>query len=89
MNNWQKQVKQALINNMAMDEDSRIVAHKNGTISMRQNYFYRHGRTPEKWAKQIKNALLVLGYSIKIVSAEDRYNSWPKDSYFKVVIAEN
>ena len=53
---------------------------RDGTITSKHGYFYRHGNSPEKIAARIKAALP----TAVIVDARDKWSRWPKDSYFLV-----
>jgi hypothetical protein len=53
---------------------------RDGTIEVKWSYFYRHGRTPETYAEQIKAAIP----GAEIVAVADRWAEWPKTSWFVV-----
>jgi hypothetical protein len=62
----------------------KIIVRKDGTVAVRKVYFYRHGMDSAKWANRV---LIALPYAEEVEHA-DYYRSWPKQSYFEVVIRE-
>ena len=58
---------------------------RKGKVEIKRSYFYTHGQSAEKMATGID---LVLGLTAAghKVSHEDRYASWPKISYFVVIV---
>ena len=58
---------------------------KDGTIEGKRGYFYRHGITPEKTAKELTSALKSQGINITVIDYYDDFKPWPKDSNFVVV----
>jgi len=60
---------------------------RDGTIELREGYFYPHGRTPETWAKKVLADLREFAnLEAEVVQTGDRYANWPKQSYFWVVV---
>jgi hypothetical protein len=53
---------------------------RDGTVTFRQSYYYKMGKSPELLAKQIQSALP----DAQIVSTNDEFAQWPKSSYFAV-----
>ena len=58
----------------------RLIAHKDGSFTVKESYYYRHGQSPEKIADKIKKAIP----GIEIIDTEDEWRAWPKTSYFVV-----
>jgi len=58
----------------------RIIAHKDGTFSAWWAYFYRCGKSAEKYAERILAAVP----GAVVVEAYEDFHSWPTTSYFKV-----
>lgn len=80
-----KKAKKLLLENSDISVD-KIVCHRDGSLSCRLYYFYTHGRTAEKFAQKIKTFLTENGFNVTVES-EDRWNAWPKDSYFLAKIS--
>ena len=59
----------------------RVVAKKDGTFEARRGYFYTHGLTAEGLGDAVKK--LIKG--AVILECPNRWNPWPRDSYFKVI----
>lgn len=51
-----------------------------GIWTFKKSYFYRLGQSAEVIAEKIEEALP----KAKIVSSNDKWNRWPKRSYFEV-----
>ena len=51
-----------------------------GVWKFKKSYFYKLGQSAEAIAKKIEEALP----EAKIISASDRWNCWPKSSWFEV-----
>lgn len=58
----------------------KVRCHADGTATFKQGYFYRHGLTPEKVAQRVADAFP----GSEIISADDVWRAWPKDSNFVV-----
>ena len=83
MTTFQKQIKQELLNsNDIFINPEDIKVKKNGTIEVRQSYFYTHGRTAQKWANRITEYLTTPA----TVTGRDDWAAWPKTSYFVAII---
>ena len=82
---WQKETKKFLIEEASDCHPDKIVCHKDGTMSVKYGYFYRHGNDAGKWATIVLDAL---GNKAELVDCLDAYASWPKDSYFVAIIKE-
>lgn len=61
-----------------------FTAKKDGTFEARDVYFYRMGRTAEGFGKQVEAAAERAGLVCIILSTEDCFRPWPRDSYFLV-----
>ena len=61
----------------------RMLSKRDGTFEMRFGFFYRHGKTSEKMAIRV---LQYGGASVKIVNHSERWQAWPKDSYWSVFV---
>lgn len=77
-----KQIQEML--DVAPIHPDRVIFSK-GTVKMRFGYFYRHGQTADKKAEEVKKALPI----VEILSVDDHWAVWPKDSYFEVVCKFN
>ena len=64
----------------------KIVMHKNGAVTFKRSYFYRHGQNEQLWADKVCDALEAAGFYNRVISSVDNWNAWPKDSYFEVKI---
>jgi len=69
----------------------RVICKKDGTFEMRSGYFYRHGRTAEKFRGKIVRVFTAAGWCCTVVGYGDEWREWPKDSYFwvRVRFSEN
>ena len=76
-----KQIKEAL-SGKGFD---RVIAKKDGSFEVRRGYFYRHGQTASGLAELVKGAVP----NVLILEANDRWNTWPRDSYFQVIFRIN
>ena len=72
-----KQVREAL-SGKGID---RVIAKKDGTFEARRSYFYRNGMTVVRFAEIVKSAVP----NVQILEERDRWNAWPRDSYFQVI----
>ena len=81
MTEFQKNVKKALATSTEVFAD-RMVAHKNGTVSVKRAYFYTHGNTAEKWAEKVMSVLP----NAHLGEARNDYRQWPTQSYFVAVV---
>jgi hypothetical protein len=61
----------------------QIVAHKDGSVSVKRSYFYHHSNTAEKWGERVMGGC---GEFAELISTRDAYANWPKTSYFVAVI---
>lgn len=67
---------------------TRVRIAADGTMTFRETYFYRHGRSEDKLAFTVRRGLEGLGFhpdAVKIVQTADHYNAWPKLSFFEVI----
>ena len=53
---------------------------RKGVYTVKESYFYRHGKSPETLYKKIQKVIP----EVKLVELDDKFNAWPKDSYFIV-----
>ena len=83
-NPFQKQVK-TVINESAVVFADKIVCKSNGSVEIMRGYFYRHGMDAEKWVDMVRVALKAANVAAD-VRGEDRFQPWPKDSYFVAVV---
>ena len=60
-----------------------VICKADGSFVAKRNYFYKYGNTPQKLADQVCKAV----EGATVLDMEDRYNAWPKDSYFAVTFA--
>jgi ribosomal protein L22 len=82
---FQKQVKQAILDNTMPDH---IICKRDGSVTVKKSYFYRMGRTPEKLAAGIEQALASANITAN-VQAYDAFAQWPKTSYLVAEIREH
>lgn len=82
---WQKQVKKAVSESSLVFED-KMIAHKDGTVSVKRMFFYTHGATAEEWMEKVAAALDEQGVEFKRIRSAEHWNAWPKDSYFVAVV---
>ena len=61
----------------------RMLTKRDGTFEMRFGFFYRHGKNSEKMALRVVRKA---GASVKIVEHFERWQAWPKDSYWVVIV---
>jgi hypothetical protein len=64
------------------DTERGVVKCQDGTFKVRHSYFYRHGRTAEKWAEDVAKALP----GCKVIGQYDHFRMYPKLSYLEVVV---
>lgn len=57
-----------------------VTFHRDGTVTYKVTYFYRHGRSEDRLAAEV----LGLFPGSAIVDKGDHFAAWPKDSYFWV-----
>jgi hypothetical protein len=65
----------------------KITCKSDGSIEVKRSYFYRHNMSVYKWAEKVKAELETNGLTVD-VSNEDRYNVWPKESWFVAIVRE-
>ncbi len=87
MTPFQKQVKQALASQSNVNPD-HVTARKDGTVTAKRAYFYRHGTTAESWAEKVATELTAAGIGA-YVDGHDAWAAWPKTSYFVAIISES
>ena len=77
---FQKQVKARFdqINNP-------MVARKDGSVVVKESYFYTCGKTAEDWAQVVKERCEKAGLKVN-VRGENHYADWPKSSYWWAVV---
>lgn len=83
---FQKQVKTALAESQDIYPD-KVICHKNGAVTVKRGYFYRHGMDGSKWATKVQAALAAANIKAE-VSGRDNWQPWPKDSYFEAIVEE-
>jgi hypothetical protein len=60
----------------------RITFSKDGTFKVKRTFFYSHGRTAESFADALVALLAKAGTKAGVVESVERWNSWPKDSFW-------
>lgn len=68
---------------------SSVVFKKDGMIQLRHSYFYRvqAGGAPEAYCRRMRYALKsAVGLDSEIVSYQDNWQPWPRDSYFECIL---
>lgn len=68
--------------------EDRVVGHKDGTVTVKRSYFYRHGMDSQKWADNVIKTLAEAGITVSEVEHNDEWRAWPKTSYFTVTVRE-
>lgn len=58
-----------------------VVIHKDGTVSFKDSFFYRFGKTPDNTAQKYLKKLAAAGYSATILEATENWAAWPTTSY--------
>ncbi len=58
----------------------KISISRAGVITAKRVFFYRHGCSAKKLAEEIQKALP----EAKILNSEERWNPWPRDSFWLV-----
>ena len=62
------------------EEFENATFHKDGTVSVKQSFFYTHGFTSSKFAQKVLNKFP----NANILLSEEHWNNWPKTSYWLV-----
>lgn len=65
---------------------SAYLSAKKGGFVFKQNYYWGVTKSSEPFANRIVEELKSLGLNSEIVSHNNTYRPWPKDSYFEAVI---
>ena len=70
-----------------------VVSYKNKTIKVRRGFFYRHGMDEEKWTDYVLNRIKsdpdLSEYKFRLIGNSEHWNSWPKDSFWEVILGVN
>ena len=61
---------------------NKVIRHKDGTFSLKQRFFYRHGMDSNKWEDRVYNILKKENEKFIIIGSFEDWNAWPKDSWF-------
>ena len=64
----------------------KVICHKDGTVTLKRYYFYRHGMTANIWANQVSKVLIDAQIAFRIIEWRDDCKIWPTDSHFTVVV---
>ena len=83
MNKAQRQLKTFAVDTTSVD---RVVCHGDGTVELRRHFFYHHGMTPESWGNEV---LDWLPEEWALVSTNEVWQAWPKDSWFVATVREH
>lgn len=86
LNNLRIKVKLTEIKKLLSSEFPGEVTFSKGTLVIKRTFFYRHGRDEDQLKNKVKTFLESKGYTNLSYTCEEVYRSWPKDSYWKVVI---
>jgi len=62
----------------------RITCHKDGTFTAKKFFFYTHGYDEDKFAERVTESLEKIGLKIYVLETAERWNNWPKDSWWEV-----
>ena len=57
---------------------------KRGVFIYKRSFFYRFGTNEEKVAKSVVSRLSSVGLRVQIVSMEEKWNQWPKNSWWQI-----
>lgn len=87
MTPFQKKVKAAIAAEAPI-YPSKIVCLADGTVVMKDSYFYRMGKTAGGWGAQVVEALGKAGVPCEVREVRDDYAYWPKVSYFVAIVGE-
>jgi len=60
--------------------EDKITFHQDGTVTVKDSYFYRPKRSVETWVQKVLSGLP----DVKIVDSDDKWQDWPKMSYYFV-----
>lgn len=73
-----------------MSIGDKVTFKKDGTIVFRLGFFYRHGNDCDKFANGVLCRLNKRfgEHAFKIVEADERWNAWPKDSYWTATLVK-
>jgi hypothetical protein len=64
----------------------KISISNDGLVTVKQAYFYRHGRDECQLAAEALQAIKALGFVAEIAWVSDRLARWPRESYFVAAI---
>lgn len=74
-----KKIRDKIRDNLHPD---KLSCSKDGVWLIQFGYFYRHGRSCEKYVEKIRE--LFQGMTVDITGAQDAWAAWPRNSFFKV-----
>jgi len=66
--------------------DSARYSDKKGGFIFKRGYFYRHGMDSDKFANAIMARSRNVGLTPVLVDSADKWNRWPKGSWFEAVV---
>jgi hypothetical protein len=66
--------------NLVLAAFSTAIFHKDGSVSVKRPFFYRHGFSSERF----KSRILEVFPNAEIVESYEKYQNWPKESYWLV-----
>jgi IS30 family transposase len=64
------------------------VKRKGNAYAYRKGFFYAHGQTAEAVANEVKESLAKAGIQATILSKQEHWNPWPRDSYWEVIFKQ-
>lgn len=59
-----------------------VMAHKDGTVTVKCSYYYAHGGTASSWGEKVLKAIP----EAEVVEHGDHWAPWPKPTYWWVKI---
>ena len=86
MTKRQKEIKTKISKANIHPDEGQVRCHKNGSVSIKRSYFYRHGQSAQGWGDKVVQGLFDVGCCVILEETRDDYNNWPKTSYFVAVV---
>ena len=63
------------------------VKRGDGTVVIKESYFYTFGKTAQDWADKVKANCEANGLKVE-VTAENHHADWPKSSYWFAIVKQ-
>jgi len=55
-------------------------------FKFRNGFYYRHGGDADWWCETCSKKLELIGCKFTVLSSQEHWNPWPKDSYWEVIV---